>query len=192
MATPLLIKSPKATQVQAVHATGSVLSGAPLLTLFDYEEQKILSAIERSIEENQAKLDEMRGNRITEKTDALNRIVDLRMTSVESGQTTFKAVSLSQMAGTATVVDVSRSRQALALRTYQMMQSAVEAEIFARNCADSVEVFAMIDSLLRGQKTYVDRFIARLHIQAPRSGEFECFVAPGTPVSVGHVLGRIV
>jgi biotin carboxyl carrier protein len=193
MSRTLAIKSPKATKVHLLHVESgmSVQAGDVLLDLYDLEERKVLSTIDRSIEENASKLSELSGARVQQKLEWLNRITLLKNDAVLAAQVAYESTRLGLEVGVRTSLDVSIARQALALRTYQVLQSAVEAEIYSRNTQDAASVLAMMDKLLRAEKEYVERAVARLSIKAPCPGRFLCYVATGTPVRVGHLLGEI-
>jgi hypothetical protein len=190
---PIAIKAPKATQVKSIHTdlVAHVSAGDLLIELFDYEEQKILSQIDRAIEENAIKKIEAQGAFVIDKIKALAEIVDLRLVAVTASQIAYAWISDMLKAGEKTPLDLTFARQEMALRSYQVLQSGVEHEIFSRNAVDSISIFDQVAILLQKEREYVERSASRLRIAAPRAGQFTCYVTAGTPVRLGHLLGEI-
>lgn len=88
MVNSLAIKSPKATQVKAVQADPGteVAEGAALIDLYAWEEEKILSQLERSLAENASKSEEVKGQRIAYRLTNLTDVVRLRALAVAAAQ----------------------------------------------------------------------------------------------------------
>lgn len=189
----LQIKSPKPTQVKAVLSApdGHVRAGDPLIQLFDFEEAKLLSGVQRSIDENQAKLSEVTGDRVQKKLAHLKTIADQRLAALTATQQNFRMLSALYHMGSGDPSGPIRAKHFVSLRTYESLQASLELEIYQRNIADSVKVLRAIDDLLKGEKEYVQTLRARLQIRAPKDGIFRCYVSAGSPVSVGYVLGEI-
>ncbi|MDX0457590.1 hypothetical protein GOD71_32845 [Sinorhizobium medicae] len=189
----LFIKSPKATQVKFVGAdfNSRVSAGDLLFELYDYEERAILSEIDRSMAENEARMAELDGVFVTSKVASLNEITTHRDTALQVAQVVYEAVLSEYEVGQKTLLDVIKVRQDIPLRSYQILQSAIEAEIYSRNLQDSRQVFSHVSGLLAKEREYVEKCIGRLQIVAPANGIFTRFVSAGTPVRVGHLLGQI-
>jgi hypothetical protein len=190
MAT-LVLKSPKATKIKMIAQPGLVKRGALVIEVFDFEEQKTLSTIQRAIDENSAKLVEVTGDRVKEKAAHLEEISNLRLAALTSSQHYYERVKeLVSFSGTPpyTVFDWQHF---VAMRTYQKLQASVELAIYNRNIADSVGVLTVINDLLQKEKEYMLSVCDRLHIKAPRDGKFTALVAKGDPVPVGYPLGEI-
>jgi multidrug efflux pump subunit AcrA (membrane-fusion protein) len=190
---PLIIKSPKATQVKElfVQSGGDVREGDPLISLYDYEEQKIIAQIVRAIDENQAKLAESSGIRIASKLASLSTIANAKLEALTQVQSIFDLRQKRYEAGLGDFVSVSKAKTDVALKTYQALQSALEVEIYQENIDDSLEVFRTIDLLLKSEQKYVSASIDRLTVKAPRDGVFTTNIFQGAPVRLGHLLGKI-
>lgn len=189
----LYIKSPKATQIKSVGTDfeAGVSKGDFLFELYDYEEQKILSQIDRAIKENSAKKLEAQGPFVQQKLASLLQISDHRGTSLQASQLAYEGVQQEYQAGQRTLLDVTKARQDMAFRSYTALQSGIEAEVYRRNADDSIRVFDHVDLILRAEREYVERSRSRLRILAPESGYFKRFVSADTPVRLGHLLGEI-
>ncbi|MDW9924685.1 hypothetical protein GOB36_30015 [Sinorhizobium meliloti] len=187
------IKAPKATQVKATSTPleSDVEIGDVLIELHDFEEARILSQIGRAIEENRIKKSEAEGRFVQEKIEALRQIRNYRATSLAASQAAYEGIKAEADVGQKTLLDVLRARQNVAIRSYMVLQSSVESEIYERNASDSVQVFDHVELLLLKEREYVERCRARLTIRAPRRGWFKRYVNEGTPVRIGHLLGEI-
>lgn len=188
-----IIKSPKATKIKTCPKglTLRVSKGDLLFELYDYEEQKILSEIDRAIKENALKKAEASGAFVQSKISKLKQICDLRSTALSASQIAYVGLSEQYKVGAVTIIDVTKGRQDISIRSHQVLMSAVEAEVYSRNQADSLAVFDIIDALLRKEYEYVERSASRLRILAPEAGRFERYVDVGTPVRLGHILGKV-
>ncbi|MBP2563319.1 biotin carboxyl carrier protein [Neorhizobium galegae] len=189
----LLFKSPKATRIAVVHANSGtrVSKGDLLLELHDWEEQKIMSQIKRGFAENAIKETEIQGPRVQEKIAALAQIANQRQVALQASQDVYAAQVDGHNNGQGSIIDVVRARQDMALRSYQVLQAAVELEIVSRNVSDSLTIFSSVSSILTKEESYVSQARDRLKIKAPSSGVFDCYVLKGTPVRLGHLLGEI-
>lgn len=193
MLRPAIIKSPKATQVKAIYLSSGakVRRGEPLLELFDFEEQKLLAEIDRAISENQSKIAEATGARVSSRVSNLSAIATSKFNALTQVQDVYGARQEQYAAGEVTFLEVLKARIDVALKTYQCLQSAVELEIYQVNLSDSLDVLNTIGSLLDSEKSYVQASVARLVIKAPRDGMFSTSITKGSPVRLGHVLGQI-
>jgi hypothetical protein len=189
----LYIKSPKATKVKSVGTPleAKVQKGDLLFELFDYEEQKVLSHINFAIEENSEKKLEAQGPFVQSKIQTLASVVDYRQDAIRASQAAYGELVERYRVGQTTSVDVIKARQDVALRTYMLLQSGIEAELYSRNAEDSLKVFDNVDIILKKEKEYVERITSRLRILAPARGTFKRYVQVDTPVRLGHLLGEI-
>jgi hypothetical protein len=187
------IKSPKSTKIKVcgTEFKYKVKKGDILFELYDYEEQRILSEITKSIEENNIKRVEASGNFVSSKISKLREISDLRGSALSASQVAYVSLCEQYRVGQVTMFEVIRGRQDISIRSHQILQSVVEAEIYSRNQSDSLAVFDIIECLLRNEYEYVERSASRLRIVAPEAGRFERYVDVGTPVRLGHLLGQI-
>jgi biotin carboxyl carrier protein len=189
----LAIKSPKPTKVKRIYTPlkAPVSTGDLLIELYDYEEAKLLSEIDRAIAENDAKRSEVHGPFVADKMTALQAVVAARKVALEASHVVYQEAQDECLVGEITIVELAKARQDVALRSYQLLQSAIEQEIYNRNTADAISVYDQVATLLQKEREYVETASARLRITAPKSGLFSCYVTEGTPVRLGHVLGEI-
>jgi hypothetical protein len=189
------LKSPKATQIKSVltkaGSTVEVSTGDLLIELQDLEERKILSTIQRNIDENLSKISEITGDLVKAKILHLNEISVQRLSALKATQVQYERVKLSENFGSENPYLVQRERHSLALRTYQSLQAVIEAKISQRNIDDSLAILKLVDGLLNNEKLYVDQFCRRLKITSPVKGRFQSFVEVNEPVPIGYVLGEI-
>jgi hypothetical protein len=190
MAT-LVIKSPKATQIKTIAHSGLIKAGAVLIELFDFEERKTLSTIQRAIEENSSKLEEITGPRVAEKIAHLAEISNQRLKALTPTQNNYEVLRIYAAMGTLGKYLPIKAQHFVAMRTYQKLQASVELEIYRRNIADSTGVLTVINDLLQKEKEYMRSICDRLSIKAPKDGRFTALVAVGDPVPVGYPLGEI-
>src|SRR5690349_8315579 len=119
----LALKSPKPTQVKNVLAESGaeVTCNQPLIELYDYEEQKILSTIAAAIDENESKAAELRGPRVEAKLARLGQIVEDRRKSVDAAQVYYEEVIDGYRVGNRSVLDVLQARAGIGLKTFQIL-----------------------------------------------------------------------
>lgn len=187
------IKSPKATKIESIAVEDGtiVAAGQPLINLFAYEEEAVLSQLKRSKEENLSRLDEVMGKRVQDRRQYMEAALYAREKSRKIAEAAlvatiefFKVVEVSRG-------DVAKAENDLVLRTFQVLQSGIELEVYSRNCFDAAEIHKAVDVLIAEDIAYVERSTSRLRIKAPASGTFRCYVSEGTPVRIGHLLGEI-
>lgn len=166
-------------------------AGAALIELFDFEERKILSTIQRAIEENNARLGEISGERVKQKIAHLTEISDQRLKALIPTQNNYEDLKLRANIGEITRYASIKASHFVAMRTYQKLQASVELEVYKRNIADSIGVLTVINDLLQKEKEYVNSIRDRLIVKAPKYGRFTAFVAFGDPVPIGYPLGEI-
>jgi len=189
----LKLKSPKATKVKAFHARygASVRAGDVVFELYDYEEQKILSEIDRAIDENKAKILELNGPAVSDKLNGLKEIAEKRKIVIDAAELNVRGVEEEVAVGQRTLLDVLDARQKSLTAGYQCLQAGIEYEIYRRNTVDALSVYMIVREVLARERTYVEKCASRLSIRAPQSGILRSFVVAGTPVRLGHVLAEI-
>jgi multidrug efflux pump subunit AcrA (membrane-fusion protein) len=189
----LVIKSPKATQIKKVSVPSGTMveSGTLLIELVDFEERKVISTIQRSIEENRSRLSEVTGPRVNDRIALLTKIVQHRLAALKKTQENYDDVWFSTELGVLPVWRPIKLRHFLSMRTYQSVLASVELEIYKRNIEDSRGVLETVDKLLNKQLEYVKAICGRLLIKAPKEGKFNSLVSAGEPVPIGHILGEI-
>lgn len=188
------LKSPKATVILEILAApdSRVEAGAPLIRLPDWEEQKVVSEIQRRIEENRVKaLEVADGSFASAKIAALAEVAASKVAGAEAASTRLKATQAGYEVGTRTSVDVLEASSTFVHAGLSSLQAAVEGEIFVRHVGDARVVYQRLERLLNAELLYVQRCIDRLLIRAPRAGVFRCSVREGTPVRLGHLLGVV-
>jgi len=189
------LKSPKATQIKSVltkaGTTVDVPAQAILVELHDFEERKVLSTIQRNIDENLSKISEISGDLVKAKIVHLNEISVQRLAALKATQVQYGNVKLVDALGGDEEYLLQRERHSLAMRTYQSLQAAIEVKIYQRNIDDSLAILKLVDGLLSREKLYVERFCGRLKILSPTACRFHSFVEVNEPVPVGHVLGEV-
>lgn len=187
----LYIKSPKLGKIKNVHTHDQQLvdRGQLLLSLGDEQERAAISKIEKAIQDNIANYSYVSGKFVLDKVEALKFIATIRLDSINQANLIYESVLEEHQVGQATAIDVIRAKREIPHCIYKALQSAIEAEIFERNTRDTLVVYEKERNLLEKELEYVENYISRLSIRAPRSGEFRRFVSEGAPVRAGHLLG---
>ncbi|MBY5708074.1 hypothetical protein [Rhizobium leguminosarum] len=187
------IKSPKASVIKKsyVESGDRVLAGQPLFDLHTWEEQKILSEIERHYTETKIKLQEVQGKRVAQKLVNLTNIIAYRRAARAKSVEIRNLVVASYEDGAATLLEVIPRRQDAIARSFQLLQAIIERDLARRNVKDSLIVLKQVLAAIEREKTYVERHVDRLSIRAPVDGRIESFVNSSDPVKLGHILCEI-
>jgi hypothetical protein len=191
----LQLRSPKATQIKNIAATPdrAVKSGDLLLELFDFEELKLESSINRQIAENSAKLAEVMGDRVKKKVEYLQNVLWLREQAVVTAIDIRDLLLLAWKTPGLPVPGIRAitADHTVTMRIYERNHAKIDLALYQRNVADSIAVFKNVDALLHRELGYIETMRKRLSILAPRNGKFKCYVSAGDPVPRGFLIGEI-